>query len=66
MKFVGTLLIIIGIIASIFTVIQAASDSESANVLGVDVAVSTADWTPLIISVAVFVVGLIIRVVAKK
>lgn len=66
MKVVGTVLIIIGIIASIFTGVQAVSDSESANVLGVDVAVSTANWTPLIISVAVFVVGLVIRMVAKK
>lgn len=66
MKVVGTVLIVIGLIASIFTGLQAAGDSESASVLGVEVAVSTADWMPLIISLCVLMAGVVIRLVAKK
>lgn len=59
MKVVGIILIILGLLGSIFFGIQAAGDSESFSFLGMDIAVSSANWTPLIISVAVFIIGLV-------
>jgi hypothetical protein len=41
-------------------------DSESFSVLGMDIAVSSADWTPLIVSVVVLVVGAILYSKGKK
>jgi hypothetical protein len=59
MKVAGIILTVLGIIGVIVFGIQAASDSESLSVLGMDIAVSTANWTPLIISAVVLIVGII-------
>lgn len=61
MKLLGTILLIIGILGTLVFGIQAFEDSESFNLLGVDVAVSSANWTPVIISVIILVVGIILR-----
>lgn len=61
MKLLGTILLIAGILGTIVFGIRALEDSESFNLLGVDVAVSSANWTPVIISVVVLVVGLLLR-----
>jgi hypothetical protein len=34
-------------------------DSESFKLFGMDIAVSTANWTPVIISVALLIIGVI-------
>lgn len=57
---VGLVLTIVGLVATIITGIQAMNESESFSFLGMDVAVSSADWTPLIISVIVLIVGLVL------
>ncbi|MFO7745534.1 MAG: hypothetical protein R6V36_09135 [Psychroflexus sp.] len=61
MKLLGTILLIIGILGTIVFGIQAFEDSESFNFLGIDVAVSSANWTPVIISVVVLVLGIVLR-----
>lgn len=61
MKLLGTILLIIGILGTVVFGYQALEDSESFNLLGVDVAVSSANWTPVIISVVVLIVGLLLR-----
>lgn len=66
MKVLGNLLLILGAIGCIIFGIQAAQDSESFSVLGMDVAVSSADWTPLIVSGVVLVIGIIILAVRKR
>lgn len=66
MKAAGIILFVIGLIGTIVFGYQAAQDSESFNLLGVDVAVSKADWTPLIISGAVLLLGLIITLLNKN
>lgn len=66
MKVLGNLLLIIGAIGCIIFGIQAAQDSESFSFLGMDVAVSSADWTPLIVSGVVLVIGIIILAVRKR
>lgn len=66
MKAAGIILLVIGLIGTIVFGYQAIQDSESFNLLGVDVAVSKADWTPLIISGSVLLLGLIITFLKKK
>lgn len=66
MKIAGIVLVILGAIASIVFGIQVANQSETTSFLGVDIAVSQANWTPLIISLVVLVVGLIIVALGRR
>lgn len=66
MKTTGKVLLIIGIIATILFGIQVANDSETFNFLGIDIAVSKANWTPLIVSGIVLVIGFILTVSGRK
>lgn len=66
MRTIGIILAILGAIGAIIFGIQAAQDSESFSLLGVDVAVSSANWTPVIISVVLLVVGLVMAGAGKK
>ncbi len=63
---IGVVLTIIGAIGTLITGIQAAQDSESFSILGLDVAVSSANWTPLILCVAILVIGLVMIFSARK
>ena len=65
-KTIGIILTIVGLIGTIITGIQAADQSESFNFLGLDIAVSSANWTPLIISAAILVIGLVITFSGRK
>jgi hypothetical protein len=65
MKAVGTILLIIGLVGTLVFGFQAIQDSESFNFLGIDIAVSKADWTPLIISGIVFLIGLVMTIRKK-
>lgn len=66
MRNIGLLIVLVGLIGLIFFGYQAMQDSESFSVLGIDVAVSSANWTPVIISGVVFVAGLILAAMGKK
>lgn len=66
MRIAGIILLILGLIGTIVFGIQAINQSEAFNFLGIEVAVSSANWTPVIISAAVLIVGLIMMVTAKK
>ncbi len=57
MKTIGIILVILGIIGIVVFGIQAINDSESFSLFGLDIAVSKANWTPLIVSAIVTVVG---------
>ncbi|NEN24701.1 hypothetical protein G3O08_14435 [Cryomorpha ignava] len=57
MKIVGIILLVLGIIGCIIFGIQAIGDSESFSIFGADIAVSKANWTPLIISAVVLIIG---------
>ena len=57
---------IIGIIGTLIFGLQAIGDSESFSFLGMDVAVSTANWTPVIVSGIILIVGIIMIISAKK
>jgi len=66
MKIAGAVLSILGIIGVVYFGIQAMNESENFSVLGAEVAVSTANWTPVIVSGVVLVVGVILLIVRKK
>ncbi|SNS49935.1 hypothetical protein SAMN05421640_0406 [Ekhidna lutea] len=61
MKTIGLILTILGLAGTVFYGMQAIQNSESFSFLGMDVAVSSADWTPVIISAVVLIVGLFLR-----
>lgn len=56
----GGILSIGGLIGVIFFGYQYMDDSESFELLGADVAVSTGDYVPILISLIVLVVGILI------
>ncbi len=66
MKIVGIILLVLGIIGVVVFGIQAMNDSESFSLLGLDIAVSKANWTPLIVSGVIAVVGGILTGIGKK
>jgi NO-binding membrane sensor protein with MHYT domain len=66
MKQIGITLLIIGIIGLAYFGYEALQQSESIEVLGADIAVSTANWTPVIVSGALALIGLIMLAVRKS
>ena len=66
MKALGTILLLLGLAGTIFFGIQALNNSETFSFLGVDVALSSANWTPVIISGVFAILGVIILTVRKK
>ncbi len=66
MKIIGLVLIIIGLIGTVYFGIQAIDQSETVSAFGVDVAVTTANWTPVIISGVILVIGIIFTVMKKR
>lgn len=56
----GSILSIGGLIGVIFFGIQYLNDSESFELLGADIAVSTGDYVPILISLIVLIVGVVI------
>ena len=66
MKIISLVLVIAGIIGLIYFGIQALNNSESFSFLGLDIAVSDANWTPVIISAALLVVGIVLNFSRKK
>ncbi len=66
MKTTGLILLILGGIGTVVFGIQAMQDSDSFSFLGMDIAVSTANWTPVIISVVLLVIGLVMTSRGKK
>lgn len=59
-KTIGGILSIGGLIGVIFYTYQYMQDSESFSALGADVAVSTGNWVPIVISALVLVVGILL------
>lgn len=66
MRIVGIVLLVIGLIGLVVFGYQAMQESESFNLLGMEVAVSSANWTPVIFSAIVAVIGIILALAGKK
>lgn len=59
-QILGGILSIGGLIGAIFYGYQYLDDSESFELLGADIAVSTGDYVPILISLIVLIAGLLI------
>lgn len=66
MKVAGIILLVLGIIGTLIFGIQAMGDSESFSFLGIEMALSSANWTPLIVSALVLISGIALTISAKK
>ncbi|MCB2208619.1 MAG: hypothetical protein KQH67_10030 [Bacteroidetes bacterium] len=66
MRTAGIIIMIIGLIGVVVFGIQAFNDTESFNLFGLDIALSSANWTPLILSGLVTVVGIIMASIKKS
>jgi hypothetical protein len=65
MKVAGIVLFIVGLAGVIIFGLQAMNDSETFSFLGINVAVSSANWTPVIISGVVMIVGFVLSMTKK-
>ena len=61
MKLAGQILLIAGAIGVIYFGYQAIDATKSVSVFGEKLTVSSADWTPVIVSAIVLVVGMVLR-----
>jgi hypothetical protein len=61
-RLVGVVLFIAGLVGTFITGLNAYDNTESLKIFGKQITVSQADWTPVIISGAVAVLGLLILV----
>ena len=66
MKVAGIVLFILGLAGVIIFGLQAINNSDTFNFLGIHVAVSSANWTPVIVSGVVLIIGFVMLVVKKK
>ncbi|WP_163708143.1 hypothetical protein [Mangrovibacterium lignilyticum] len=60
MKIIGSILFIAGFIGIVVFGMQALNDSDSFNLFGLDIAFSSANWTPLIASGFVGLIGIVL------
>lgn len=65
MKIVGIILFIIGVVGIIVFGIQAINDSESISLFGLDITLSSANWTPIIVSGLFVLIGAVIGFAGK-
>ncbi len=66
MRIAGIVLLIIGIVGLLVFGIQILQDTETFSFLGLDIGVSKANWTPVIASGIIFVIGIVLMSVNKK
>lgn len=59
-KTIGIILVLIGLAGTILFGIQAMQDTETFSFLGIDIGVSSANWTPVIVSAIILVIGLVV------
>lgn len=59
-KTIGIILTLVGLVGTLIFGIQAIQDSETFSFLGIDIGVSTANWTPVIISLIILIIGVIV------
>lgn len=57
---IGSILSVGGLIGIIFFGYQYIQDSESFSLFGADIAVTTGDWIPILISAIVMIIGLVL------
>jgi predicted cation transporter len=65
-KGIGIFLTLAGLVATVITGMNALDQSESFSAFGTDVVISQADYTPVIISAVVLIVGVFLWAGSKK
>lgn len=66
MKVAGIILFVLGLAGVIIFGLQAINNSEAFSLFGIDIAVSSANWTPVIVSGVIMIVGFVMSVNRKK
>ena len=66
MKTAGIILLIIGIAGTVIFGIQAIQQTETFSILGIDIGISDANWTPVIISAIILVIGVVMMGTARR
>ena len=66
MKTLGSILLVVGLLALTITGINYINDSKSFNLIGFDVTVSKGNIIPVLVSGFVFIVGLVLLVSRRK
>ena len=66
MKTAGIVLLILVIVGTLIFGIQSFQDTETFSFLGIDIGVSSANWTPVILSAIVMVIGIVLMSFGKK
>ena len=66
MRTAGIVLLIIGIVGLLVFGIQTIQDTETFSFLGMDIGVSQANWTPVILSGIIFVIGVVLMSLDKR
>ncbi len=66
MKVAGIILFVLGLAGVIIFGLQAIDNSETFSLFGIDIAVSSANWTPVIVSGVIMVIGFVMAVNKKR
>ena len=66
MQKAGIILLILGVVGLAYFGYEAMQQSQSFKIFGAEVAVSTANWTPVIASGAVALIGLVLTLVKQR
>lgn len=66
MKITGIVLLVIGIAGTIIFGVQAIQQTETFSFLGLDIGVSDANWTPVIISAIILVIGIVMTISGRR
>ncbi len=66
MKIAGIVLLVIGIAGTIIFGVQAIQQTETFSFLGLDIGVSDANWTPVIISAIILVIGIVMTISGRR
>lgn len=61
-RLIGILLFVTGLVASVIFGLDAYQNTESVKLFGNTITLSQADWTPLIISLGITVIGIVLIV----
>ena len=65
-RIVGIVLFIVGLVGAFITGLDAYNNTESVKIFGKQITLSQADWTPVIISGAVMLVGIVLLMSGSK
>lgn len=66
MRIAGIVLLIIGIAGTLIFGIQAIQQTETFSILGIDIGVSDANWTPVIVSAIILIIGVVMMSTGRR